>query len=46
MTHLKAKELFKAGKVREAWEVAQQDEGWNGDTGFECWEKWMQGLAA
>lgn len=27
MTHLKAKELFIAGNIDEAWEVAQQDEG-------------------
>jgi len=45
MTHLKAKALFSAGKVNDAWIVAQQDDGWTGDVNFDGWCKWMQSLA-
>jgi|TARA_R110000851_G_scaffold248069_1_gene400526 hypothetical protein len=46
MTHLKAKALFKAGKTNEAWDVAQQDEGWIGQVSREDWTAWMHQLVA
>ncbi len=46
MTHLKAKELFKKGKINEAWEVVRQDEGLvDGVEKFD-WIKWMGGIVA
>lgn len=36
-THNEAIELFKQGKIDQAWEVAQQDEGLNADVTKEDW---------
>ena len=46
MTHLKAKELFASGNIKEAWDVAQLDKGWTGDVTFDEWCEWMQSLIA
>ena len=41
-THNEAKELFIAGQIDKAWEVAQQDEGLLPHVTKEMWIEWIQ----
>lgn len=40
-THLQAKEIFKAGDINKAWEIAKKDEGLLPEITKEKWIKWM-----
>jgi len=41
MTYIKAKELYKQGRIDEAWKTAKQDDGLLPNVTKEDWIDWM-----